>query len=94
MILADALTTSPAQRAAPRVALTLGVWAGYILLFHLLSDLMGPGAGALVVFPVLATGWFWGLRVGLGAGVGCFFLNMFLFQIFFARFGRLGGDFA
>ena len=87
MTRADSLTSSLTRLGTPRVALTLGMWAGYVFFFRLLSDLMGPGVGALVVFPVLATGWFWGLRAGLGAGVGCFFLNMLLFKIFLPDLG-------
>ena len=52
-----------------RVIIVGAVFAGYVLLMNPLSQVIGGGALALAIVPVLIAGWFAGLWMGLAVGL-------------------------
>jgi PAS domain S-box-containing protein len=64
-----------------RIAVTLSVLAGYVLLFFLLYPRQGAGIAALAILPVLAAAGLWGLRAGLLAGLFSIPLNTLLLNL-------------
>src|SRR6266545_4297855 len=64
-----------------RVGIPLGSLVVYVLAFFTLYPLAGPAAAALVILPIVITGWYLGIRGGLLAGILTFFLNSFRFII-------------
>jgi len=61
-----------------RAALALGIWVAYALAFIPVYRLVGQTVAALAVLPVVATGWLFGARAGLLAGLLSFPLNVLL----------------
>ena len=61
-----------------RTALTLGTWVAYALSFLPLYRLLGAEATALVMLPVIVTGWCFGTWGGLLAGLLGFLLDVLL----------------
>jgi PAS domain S-box-containing protein len=52
--------------------------SAYLLIYYLLYPMIGAGVAALAILPVVVTGWLWGTRAGLAAGLLCFPLNTIL----------------
>ncbi len=50
----------------------------YILFYPALTLTLGMGASHLILIPLVMTGWFYGLRGGLIAGISALFLNFLL----------------
>lgn len=61
-----------------RIALTAGSGIIYILTFPFLYQHMDGSAASLSTLPVALSAWFYGMRVGLSAGVLAFLVNMWL----------------
>ena len=61
-----------------QAALTLGIWAAYVLAFIPLYHLVGAAVSALAILPVVAMGGLGGMRAGLLAGLLTFPLNVLL----------------
>lgn len=70
-----------AQSRRARVMLALGSVGGYALLFFALHPVMGGAAAALVILPVAAIGWLWGMWAGLLAGLLSIMLNTLLLNL-------------
>ncbi|MBC8263422.1 MAG: PAS domain S-box protein, partial [Anaerolineales bacterium] len=64
-----------------RAVLALGTWAAYVLAFTPFYRLVGPAVAALGILPVVAMGWFFGMRAGVLAGLLAFPLNMSLIAL-------------
>jgi PAS domain S-box-containing protein len=64
-----------------KAALTLGTWVAYALAFLPLYRLLGAEATALVMFPVIVTGWCFGTWGGLLAGLLGFLLDVLLLTL-------------
>ena len=66
----------------------LAATAAYLLLYVPIFGFFGAGGGAAVTLPVMAFGWFGGLRAGVIAGILAFPLNTLLLN----TIGELGWD--
>ena len=63
------------------ILLTLLVAAAYVVAFFGFYHLIGIGVGALATIPLVAAGWFLGLRGGILAGVFSLPLNAILYSL-------------
>jgi signal transduction histidine kinase len=70
------------QRQSPALTTKIRLWLlaasilGCVLLFVLLYPIIGAAASAVSILPVMVSGWCFGLRVGLVAGLGFLVLNV------------------
>jgi signal transduction histidine kinase len=75
---------TPSFHLYPRqshILLTMGTVIAYIVAFLYFYPLLGASVAALVILPVIATAWLYGLPVGLLATLLSFALNTFLLNL-------------
>ena len=65
-----------------RLVIILGTTILYILTFHPLTDKLGTVGAALVTIPVILTGFFFGIRIGIGSAFLAMILSTFLLVMF------------
>ncbi|MGD2143214.1 MAG: GAF domain-containing protein [Anaerolineae bacterium] len=69
------------QRSYRRLALVLGAWGAYGLIFIPAYRLAGPIASALAVLPILATSWRFGETGGVVGGLLAFLSSLLLLKL-------------